>query len=227
MNKNIQLLLEKLFDDIYDDELSLSKQSENISLYSYYPKNKEELRELLTKLLNKRGPDADLNDIDISNITDLGPVNGYGLFEKLDPHNIDISEWNVSRVTDMCNMFENCKHFNCNLSKWNVSNVKYATFMFKNCLQFKGDGLDNWKLNNIEDTYAMFDNCKQFNCNVSNWNINNVEDKKIIDMKYMFFMCEKFKGEGLENWNINNKFISKHNMFNECSSLKYIPSWYN
>ena len=35
----------------------------------------------------------------------------------------DISEWNVSNVTDMSWMFYYCKKFNQDLSGWDVSNV--------------------------------------------------------------------------------------------------------
>ena len=40
------------------------------------------------------------------------------LFYKLDPHNIDISEWDVSNATSLAQMFYECKNFNCDLSQW-------------------------------------------------------------------------------------------------------------
>ena len=39
--------------------------------YNYHPKDKDELVELLDKLIIERGNDADLNDIDTSEITDM------------------------------------------------------------------------------------------------------------------------------------------------------------
>ena len=74
------------------EKLKINKDS---SKY-YYPKDKDELRSLIEKLLEERGKDADLNDIDVSDIMDMSE-----LFYGLDPHKIDISEWNVSNVTDM------------------------------------------------------------------------------------------------------------------------------
>ena len=55
--------------------------------YNYHPKDKDELRKIIEQLLDERGNDADLNDIDVSEITDMSL-----LFYKLNPYNIDISE---------------------------------------------------------------------------------------------------------------------------------------
>ena len=47
--------------------------------------------------------------------------------------NSDISNWDVSNVTDMTSMFNGCKSFNQDISKWNVSKVKDHYFIFTNC----------------------------------------------------------------------------------------------
>ena len=39
--------------------------------YNYHPKDKDELEELIDKLINERGNDADLNDIDTSEINNM------------------------------------------------------------------------------------------------------------------------------------------------------------
>ena len=82
--------------------------------HKYFPKDKKELKEILYERLEE-DKNADLNDIDVSNIDKLN-----GLFTDLDPHNIDISEWDVSNVKDMNNMFSDCRLFNCDLSEWDV-----------------------------------------------------------------------------------------------------------
>ena len=111
------------------EKLKINKDSIK---YHYYSKNKKELRSLIQKLLEERGNDADLNDIDVSDITDMSK-----LFYGLDPHNIDISEWDVSNVTNMESIFERCKNFNSDLSKWDVSNVKYMGHIFDGCNSLK------------------------------------------------------------------------------------------
>ena len=183
-----------------NEKLILNKQSQ-LYKYNYFPKYFDELRSLLEQLLEERGKDADLNDIDVSKVTSFGDKikNGkckekYGLFYGLDPHNIDISKWNVSNVKNMQYMFYDCYNFDCNLSRWNVSNVKNMECMFSGCKRFEGKGLENWKPIKCQNMYCMFVDCYNFDCDLSNWNVSKVKD-----MQYMF---------------------------SECTSLKNRPSWY-
>ena len=89
--------------DIILERLHITKKT---SIYNYFPKTKEELVKILEERLAK-DKNADLNDIDVSKITDMS----YMLYG-LNPHNIDISNWDVSNVTDMHQMFYGCYEFN-------------------------------------------------------------------------------------------------------------------
>ena len=122
--------------------------------YSYVPETKKELKEIITERLNQ-DPDVDLNDIDVSNITDMS-----NLFSTLDPHNIDISKWDVSNVKNMSGMFQHCYNFNSDLSKWDVSKAKDMSLMFDGCAKFKSD-LSNWDVSKVEDMRWMFDGCRR------------------------------------------------------------------
>ena len=99
------------------EKLKINKDTKQV--YHYHPKNYDELENLIKKLLEERGKDADLNDIDVSEVTEM-----WELFYHLDPHNINISKWDVSNVTAFTRMFLNCKNFNCDLSEWNMSNAR-------------------------------------------------------------------------------------------------------
>ena len=156
---------------------------DNIRPYNYYPKTKEELRKILEERLVK-DQNADLNDIDVSAITDMGSLkNGIGLFEGLDPHNIDISEWDVSNVTNMKDMFYGCNNFNSNLSEWDVSKVTDMRFMFHNCEKFNSD-LSKWDVSSVTNMKEMFNRCYKFNYNLSKWDVSKVKD-----MRNMFIYC--------------------------------------
>ena len=48
-----------------------------------------------------------------------------GMFYGAIKFNQNISNWNVSKVTDMSYMFGGAKAFNQPLNNWNVSNVTY------------------------------------------------------------------------------------------------------
>ena len=135
--------------DTYIIEKILINKDTNI--YSCHPTNKDELKQILRKRLNN-DKNANLNDIDVSKIIDMGihPYDG-GLFEDLDPHNINVSNWNMSNVTNTSGLFYNCTHFNCDIS--------------------------NWDMHNVKDMHSMFFGCKQFNCNLNKWNVSNVKHK--------------------------------------------------
>ena len=72
------------------------------SKYNYFPKTKKELKAIILKRIGEEGKEVDLNDIDVSNITDMSR-----LFEDLD-FNGNISKWDVSNVKDSLYIFKNC-----------------------------------------------------------------------------------------------------------------------
>ena len=93
--------------------------------YNYHPKTSDELKQLVDKLIKERGNNANLNDIDTSEIKDM-----YHIFYE-SKFNGDISEWDVSNVKDMDSMFESSE-FNGDISTWDVSNVENMNDMFYN-----------------------------------------------------------------------------------------------
>ena len=82
------------------EALHVNKNTKIIE-HNYHPKTKHELNELIYRLIKDRGLNADLNDIDTSEITDMS----YMFFDS--KFNGDISEWDVSNVKYMKRMFVN------------------------------------------------------------------------------------------------------------------------
>ena len=121
--------------------------------YNQHPTTKDELKELVDQLIEKRGNEANLNDIDTSEITDM-----FKLFCRSN-FNGDISEWNVSNVKKMDYMFYHSK-FTGNISNWDVSNVKNMDSMFY-FSSFNGD-ITNWDVSNVEKMNSIF-RCSGFN----------------------------------------------------------------
>ena len=107
------------------EKLIIKKKSNNS--YKYFPQTKKELKDIILQRIKTEGNKVDLNDIDVSNITDMSR-----LFLSTD-FNGDISNWNVSNVTDMSSMFYRCKSFNQDISNWNISNVTDKDNMFHSC----------------------------------------------------------------------------------------------
>ena len=120
--------------------------------YKYFPKTKEELKDLIKQRIEQEGNEVNLNDIDTSNITDMS-----NLFQNSD-FNGHISQWDVSKVTNMDYMFFNCKSFNQDISNWDVSNVTNMRSMFYACKYFNQD-ISQWSVSNVKDTTYIFDYC--------------------------------------------------------------------
>ena len=107
----------------------------------YHPESFDELRKIIEDRYEKLGPGPnkknpiDFNDIDVSNINSFCGKYNKGLFDDMNFRHIDISNWDVSNVTNMSHMFCRCSNLKSvgDLSKWNVSNVTDMSYMFCDC----------------------------------------------------------------------------------------------
>ena len=157
------------------ERLHINKDIKN---YNYHPKTNGELIKIVDQLIKERGNDANLNDIDTSEITDMA-----GIFEGSN-FNGDISNWDVSNVKDMSYMFSNSKFTgeNGDISNWDVSNVEYMHYMFYRSIF--NDDISNWDVSNVKNMGCMFSYSKftSENGDISNWNVSNVKT-----MNYMFY----------------------------------------
>ena len=111
------------------------------------PTRKDELKELIRRRMNEQGPRCDLNDIDVSRITDMSHLFDDTNFKG------DISKWDVSNVKNMSNMFA-YSDFNGDISKWDVSNVQDMSAMFANS-KFDGD-ISEWDVRRVANMRDIF-----------------------------------------------------------------------
>ena len=100
--------------------------------------------------------------------------------------NQDLSDWDVSNVTDMSGMFKNATSFNQNISSWDVSNVINMNAMFYNT-PFNQD-ISTWDVSNVTSMYLMFVSADNFNVDISkfrlailSWKVVNLENKGSTD----------------------------------------------
>ena len=135
----------------YLEEKLIIKKNKS-SNYKYFPKTKEELKAIIKRRIKEEGNEVDLNNIDVSKITDMS-----GLFAGTN-FNGDISEWDVSNVTNMKCMFYGANKFNQDISNWDVSNVENMSWMFGNCKYFNQD-ISSWDVTNVTDMQDMFYKC--------------------------------------------------------------------
>ena len=118
--------------------------AQNKTIYKFFPKNKNELQEIIKLQIKQFGDKVDLNNIDVSNITDMSKLFYISFF------NGNISKWDVSNVTNMSSMFYRSK-FNENISEWDVSNVTNMSSMFEKS-KFNGD-IFKWNVSNVENMF--------------------------------------------------------------------------
>ena len=82
------------------EKLIIKKNKKNN--YKYFPETKKELKDIIRQRIKQEGIEVNLNDIDVSHITDMS----Y-LFQFLD-FNGDISKWDVSNVKNNNFIFDYC-----------------------------------------------------------------------------------------------------------------------
>ncbi|MGD1830257.1 MAG: BspA family leucine-rich repeat surface protein [Spirochaetaceae bacterium] len=110
----------------------------------------------------------DVTEVNVSEITDMS-----GLFENNTEFNQDISGWDVSHVTNMSSLFKNSS-FNGDISGWDVRNVTNMSSLFQGS-SFSGD-ISQWDTHYVEDMSRMFYGTTQFNRDIFYWDTHKVKD---------------------------------------------------
>ena len=128
----------KNIDNFIQEKLKVNSKSK-VNQYNYFPKTNEELIQIIYRLIQERGEDCDLNDIDVSEITDMESV--FDDNDIVRSFNGDISKWDVSNVECMNFMFAHSK-FNGDISEWNVSKARLMNGMF--AYSNFNQNIDNW-----------------------------------------------------------------------------------
>ena len=131
------------------NKLSIKSNNKTINIESQYP----------SECYN-------LSKLDTSNITDMNHLFMNSMF------NGDISNWNVSNVTNMDVMFDNAKSFNQNISSWNFDNIINCDYMFNKAKAFCD------KYNNGNPLPEDTDKTKEwFNLNRERINMIEIKEK--------------------------------------------------
>ena len=200
------------------EKMIYTKSNTNNIKYDYHPKTKEELQDIIIKLIDEQSMEdvIDLNSIDTSEITDMS-----GLFHKFEGIlKIDVSKWDVSNVDNMDSIFKGCINLEeiIGIEKWDVSNVENMEDMFYECKLFNQD-ISGWVVSNVKNMEDMFYRCYEFNKPLNNWDVSSVEN-----MQDMFRSCEKFN-QDISKWNVS-KVTNNSCMFFYCGiEEKYKPKF--
>ena len=126
------------------------------------------LRTLIKMIIEKRGNECSLNDIDVSNITQM-KCHNIGVFER-SSFNGDISGWDVSNVIDMSSMFWSSKFTGKNgiFRLENGNKVENMWSMFYKS-EFEAD-INDWEVRKDCNIASMFFNTPlEQNDNLPTW----------------------------------------------------------
>ncbi len=139
----------------------------------------------------------------------------------------DISNWDVSQVTNMDNLFfdRNLKTpkliaFNDDIENWDVSNVTSMAQMFAGATEFKGS-LKSWDVSKVESMSAMFFRAGEFNGDISTkevtkdngdkytaWDVSKVKNMSlmfaaVLNIDFNPNPKSNFNSD-ISNWNVEN-----------------------
>lgn len=171
--------------------LDKDNTKDHLSHYEYTATD-DTIRKIVKDILWAKGEDADLNNIDVSAVTNMSNV-----FDSMGFRG-DISQWDVSNVKTFRRMFNECTKFDCDISNWNTKNAVDMSEMFRRCHKFN-QPIGKWDVNNAKDMSAMFYNCYNFDQDLGDWDV-----RKVKYMTKMFMTCSDFKGTGIGKWNMRN-----------------------
>lgn len=164
-----------------------------------------------------------LKNLDFRNLYLSGNV-GCNLFYYITSlENINLSNANTSKATDMSSMFSGCSSLtNLDLSSYDTSNVKYMGYMFYGCTSLESINLSSFNTDQVEVVVSMFSGCKS----LKSLDFSNFKTPNITYMGDMFSYCSSLTTLDLSGI---TKVAQISGMFNECSSLKtiYANNWMN
>lgn len=145
----------------------------------------------------------------------------YKLFCKMPKLRIlDVTDWNISGITDMSDMFYNCKNLEQinGLPTIDVSKVTSMANMFCKCKSLTHINISGWDTSHVTDMRGMFGGCRSLYTIVG---IEQLNTSNVTDMSGMFNSCQKITGLDLSKWNMKNVQLMV-DMFNRCIMLKRV-----
>ena len=115
---------------------------------------------------------CDLSKWDVSNVQFMQKMFGEDSKEHLinDATNVDVSQWNISSVTNLESTFSGLTNFNSDLSKWITSRVTDLDSTFWRAESFNSD-LSKWQVENVLRLGKTFQGAKEFNSDLSKWDV--------------------------------------------------------
>ena len=154
--------------------------------------------------------DIDLSNFDTSRVTDMN----YMFWNMHSLTSLNLSNFDTSKVTNMSSMFYSMRNLtSLDLSNFDTSNVTNMKAMFHNSWSLTSLNLSNFNTSKVTKMESMFDNTGLTSLNLSNFDTSNVTN-----MCRMFAFMRNLTTLDLSNFD-TSKVTDMNRMFNSMPNL--------
>lgn len=127
---------------------------------------------------------------------------------------VDITSWNVRKVTTTRGMLQGTPITSLDLSAWNTDSLTSMRYMFENCTKLTSLDLSGWNTSNVTSMEGLFSHDQQLtDLSMDGWNTGSVRL-----MGHMFEYCTKLTSLDLSGWDTSN-VTDMYGLFANCTSL--------
>ena len=140
--------------------------------------------------------DIDLSNFDTSRVTDMN----YMFWNMHSLTSLNLSNFNTSKVTNMSSMFYNMRNLtSLDLSNFDTSKVTNMKAMFHNSWSLTSLNLSNFNTSKVTKMESMFDNT-----GLTSLNLSNFDTSKVTNMSRMFAFMRNLTTLDLSNFDTSN-----------------------
>ena len=155
-----------------------------------------------------------IRDIDLSNFDTSKVTNMSSMFYNMNLTSLDLSSFDTSNVTNMGSMFLNMWSLtSLNISNFNTSKVTNMGYMFDNT-GLTSLNLSNFDTSKVTNMSSMF----AFMRNLTTLDLSNFDTSNVTDMGSMFLNMPSLTSLNISNFN-TSKVTNMSYMFEHMSSL--------
>ena len=155
-------------------------------------------------------------DLDLSNFNTSRATNMKGMFSGMSYlTSLNLSNFDTSKVTNMGHMFDNATFLkSLDLSNFDTSNVTDMSYMFSSIYSLASLDLSNFNTTNVTNMSYMFDNTTY----LTSLNLSSFDTSNVTDMSCMFRNLRNLTTLNLSNFN-TSQVTNMYAMFYGMSSL--------
>ena len=147
--------------------------------------------------------DIDLSNFDTSRVTDMH----YMFWNMYSLTSLNISNFDTSKVTNMSSMFYNMNLTSLDLSSFDTSKVTNMNAMFMSMWSLTSLNISNFDTSKVTNMSSMFDNT-----GLTSLNLSNFDTSKVTNMSRMFASMRNLTTLDLSNFD-TSKVTNMNSMF--------------